>query len=62
MHDGVVSGAAGRLCTGVQTGIPLALLDVFRERVHHLPLLRAGETLPLLSSIHVEDEFVCQQV
>ena len=24
----------------------MALLDVFRERVHHLPLLRAGETLP----------------
>ena len=46
MHDGVGPGAVGRLCAGVQTGVPVAVLDVLRERVHHVPLLRAGETRP----------------
>lgn len=44
MHGGVVRGAAGGLRPGVQAGVPVAVLDVLRQRVHHLPLLRPGES------------------
>lgn len=43
VYDDVDAGVTGRLRPWVQTGVPVAVLALLRERVHHFPLPRAGE-------------------
>lgn len=43
VYDNVDAGAPGRFHTGISAGVPVAMLAVFWERVHHFPLPRAGE-------------------
>lgn len=44
VHDDVDVGAAGRFPSGVQTGVPVAMLALFWERIHDIPLPRIGES------------------
>lgn len=43
VYDDVDAGAAGRLHPGIQTGVSVAVLALLWQRLHHVPLPRAGE-------------------
>lgn len=45
VYDDVDAGAAGRLHPGIQTGVPVAVLALLWQCLHHVPLPRAGEAI-----------------
>lgn len=54
VYDCVDSGAPSRFYTGVLIGVPVALLAILQERLHHFPLPWAGEDFisPSVSKCH----------
>ena len=47
VYDDVDTGATGRFHPRIQTGVPVAMLALLRECIHHFPLPWPGENPPM---------------